>query len=366
MKLPGPRGGPLRAAGLAQVIKSIFTLMAKLLVLPVVLAQAGPMINCTLLKRAPKPMSPKKLYFRNGNTLANISAADSQTRLLRAMGVPLGQLSSAPERARLLATDEAHSILSAQHTQGIQASQYSPYGHRAVENQATALGYNGELLEPFDYYLLGHGNRAYSTRLMRFLSPDRTGIFSINNFNCYAYAAGDPIDYTDPSGNIPNFLKPTLRWLGAIKKSSKQKNSSISAASFHSEQSSNSTSIATSNSRRNSNNSTSTATSTSTSNSEASGSNSNYRPEFYDEQEFYRHEFNERTKRYFELASGQENILNQLEKQQKLLLKNNHGAQSMEMLEIREKISIAQRNLWRLHDEHQSYRANQASLIISR
>lgn len=191
--------------------------MAKLLILPVVLAQAGPMINCTLLKRAPKPMSPKKLYFRNGNTLANISAADSQTRLLRAMGVPLGQLSSAPERARLLATDEAHSILSAQHTQGIQASQYSPYGHRAVENQATALGYNGELLEPFDYYLLGHGNRAYSTRLMRFLSPDRTGIFFKNNFNCYAYAAGDPINYTDPSGNTPVFIKGGLRWVGAMR-----------------------------------------------------------------------------------------------------------------------------------------------------
>jgi len=181
------------------------------------------MINCTLLKRAPKPMSPKKLYFRNGNTLANISAADSQTRLLRAMGVPLGQLSSAPERARLLATDEAHSILSAQHTQGIQASQYSPYGHRAVENQATALGYNGELLEPFDYYLLGHGNRAYSTRLRRFLSPDRAGIFLKNNFNCYAYAAGDPVNYTDPSGNSPVSIKGALRQLGLMKASSPQK-----------------------------------------------------------------------------------------------------------------------------------------------
>lgn len=207
----------MRAAGLAQVIKSIFTLMAKLLILPVVLAQAGPMINCSLLKRAPKQMSPKKLHFRNGNTLANISAADSQTRLLRAMEVPLGQLSSAPERARLLATDEANSILSAQHTHGFQASQYSPYGHRTGENRGTALGYNGELLEPFDFYLLGHGNRAYSTRLMRFLSPDRTGIFFETNFNCYAYAAGDPINYTDPSGNTPAFIKTMLRWLRTMR-----------------------------------------------------------------------------------------------------------------------------------------------------
>ncbi|MBS5844161.1 MAG: RHS repeat-associated core domain-containing protein [Pseudomonas sp.] len=175
------------------------------------------MINCTLLKRAPKSMSPKKLYFRNGNTLAIISAGDSQSRLLRAVGVPLSQLSSAPEEARLLATDEAHSTLCTQHTHGFHASQYSPYGHSTGESRGTALGYNGELLEPFDFYLLGHGNRAYSTRLMRFLSPDRTGIFLKNNFNCYAYAAGDPVNYTDPSGNTPAFIKNGLRLVGAMR-----------------------------------------------------------------------------------------------------------------------------------------------------
>jgi len=156
-------------------------------------------------------MNAKKLYFRKGVTLANISAIDSQIRLFGATGNPLGQLSSAPEKSCLLATDEAHSILGAKNPLDFQAIQYSAYGHSAAEKQATALGYNGELLETFDFYLLGHGNRAYSTRLMRFLSPDKIGVFSGTNFNAYAYTAGDPINRNDPSGNIWEYIKPILR-----------------------------------------------------------------------------------------------------------------------------------------------------------
>ena len=56
---------------------------------------------------------------------------------------------------------------------------------------------------------------------MRFQSPDRTGVFFKNNFNSYAYAAGDPIDYTDPSGNTPIFIKNGLRALGFMRPRSK-------------------------------------------------------------------------------------------------------------------------------------------------
>lgn len=156
-------------------------------------------------------MNAKKLYFRNEVTLANISAIDSQIRLFGATWTPLGQLSSAPEKSCLLATDEAHSILGAKNPLDFQAIQYSAYGHSAAEKQATALGYNGELLETFGFYLLGNGNRAYSTHLMRFLSPDKIGVFSGTNFNEYAYTAGDPINRNDPSGNIWKYIRSKLR-----------------------------------------------------------------------------------------------------------------------------------------------------------
>lgn len=51
-------------------------------------------------------------------------------------------------------------------------------------------------------YHLGNGNRAYDPGLMRFLQPDVLSPFDGGGINPYAYALNDPINFSDPSGNI--------------------------------------------------------------------------------------------------------------------------------------------------------------------
>ncbi|MFB0832765.1 RHS repeat-associated core domain-containing protein [Brevibacillus laterosporus] len=51
-------------------------------------------------------------------------------------------------------------------------------------------------------YHFGNGNRAYDPNLMRFLQPDRLSPFDGGDINPYTYALNDPINFSDPSGNI--------------------------------------------------------------------------------------------------------------------------------------------------------------------
>ena len=132
----------------------------------------------------------------------------SGINIFKAATVPLGQLSiTASPRVTLYACDQAHSNLGGQEPERLQIISYGVYGHTPAHGLPTALGYNGELFDPLGVYLLGNGNRIYSPYLMRFLSPDRTGIFTPGNFNAYAYAGCDPVNRGDPSGN-------TWKWHG--------------------------------------------------------------------------------------------------------------------------------------------------------
>ena len=86
---------------------------------------------------------------------------------------------------------------------------YCAYGYKfCFDTQATLLGFNGEpLLRPLHGYLLGNGYRAYVPSLMRFMSPDSLSPFGVGGLNTYAYAEGDPINRTDPSGHRSIFSK---------------------------------------------------------------------------------------------------------------------------------------------------------------
>lgn len=84
---------------------------------------------------------------------------------------------------------------------------YTPYGaHDRPEKNLNSLAFNGEYLEPtLECYVLGNGRRIYSSSLMRFYSPDLLSPFDKGGVNSYSYCAGDPINYTDPSGHFRNF-----------------------------------------------------------------------------------------------------------------------------------------------------------------
>jgi RHS repeat-associated protein len=88
---------------------------------------------------------------------------------------------------------------------------YTPYGYAGgVTNAGLHLGFTGQLLLG-SFYLLGDGHRAYSTRLMRFVSSDKFSPFDMGGLNSYAYCEGDPVNFVDPSGRgkMPN-LTPAL------------------------------------------------------------------------------------------------------------------------------------------------------------
>lgn len=79
---------------------------------------------------------------------------------------------------------------------------WSPYGS-GDEESGILPGFNGERRDPLSgHYHLGNGYRAYNPALMRFNCPDSMSPFGAGGINAYAYCAGDPVNYTDPSGHF--------------------------------------------------------------------------------------------------------------------------------------------------------------------
>lgn len=100
-----------------------------------------------------------------------------------------------------------HSVSGAQKL----AIAYSPFGHTPSTHTHHLLGFNGELVESISgHYLLGNGYRAFNPVLMRFNSPDSWSPFGRGGINSYAYCAGDPINYQDPTGHV---LSKILKWV---------------------------------------------------------------------------------------------------------------------------------------------------------
>ncbi|WP_434573884.1 RHS repeat-associated core domain-containing protein [Pseudomonas sp. Z3-6] len=111
----------------------------------------------------------------------------------------------------LLATDQQRSVLHALDATRPHPLAYTPYGHRPAESGLLSLlGFNGERPDPVTgHYLLGNGYRAFNPVLMRFNSPDSLSPFGGGGLNAYAYCVGDPINWSDPTGNVsfPGLLK---------------------------------------------------------------------------------------------------------------------------------------------------------------
>lgn len=101
---------------------------------------------------------------------------------------------------RLLGPDRAQSVLI---TRGAsdRAGGYDPFGYRV--HPIGGIAFNGQLPEASTgHYLLGHGHRSYSPVLRCFLSPDALSPFGAGGVNAYAYCHGDPVNATDPTGQV--------------------------------------------------------------------------------------------------------------------------------------------------------------------
>jgi RHS repeat-associated protein len=128
---------------------------------------------------------------------------------------------TSPLETTLLLTDQQRSVLHTVNAQAHKPVAYTAYGHRPAESGMTCLlGFNGEPPDPVTgHYLLGNGYRAFNPVLMRFNSPDSLSPFGKGGLNGYAYCGGDPVNYQDPTGHTPAFLKSALRRLGVMKPS---------------------------------------------------------------------------------------------------------------------------------------------------
>ncbi|MEW9680426.1 RHS repeat-associated core domain-containing protein [Pseudomonas sp. TE50-2] len=109
-------------------------------------------------------------------------------------------------KKKLLASDHLLSTSLALDASGYALASYTPFGDRCALTGFARMGYSGQFRESGSgSYLLGNGRRAYNAQLMRFHSPDTLSPFGAGGLNPYAYCKGDPINMTDPSGNIPGY-----------------------------------------------------------------------------------------------------------------------------------------------------------------
>ena len=144
----------------------------------------------------PAPLNVKHFY-QNKRLATEVSLQGSQHMLL-ANDTVLAQLGTAGE-ARILQVSHTNSVLGARS----ESAAYSPYGHLAVGQMVALLGFNGQWQDPISQtYPLGNGHRLFHTSIARFLSPDSLSPFGEGGINSYAYCAGDPINFTDPSGQL--------------------------------------------------------------------------------------------------------------------------------------------------------------------
>lgn len=117
----------------------------------------------------------------------------------------------------LLASDQQRSVLQVIEPGEAVRQAYTPYGHRRVESgPGSLLAFAGEAVDPVTgHYLLGNGYRAFNPVLMRFNSPDRLSPFGRGGLNPYAYCLGDPVNFSDPTGQIARLATSLLNVSGA-------------------------------------------------------------------------------------------------------------------------------------------------------
>ncbi|MET3457182.1 RHS repeat-associated core domain-containing protein [Pseudomonas kilonensis] len=159
--------------------------------------------------------------FYQNDELDNEIEGQVELTIVRHEAQPLAQrlhIANVTETT-LLATDQQRSVLQTLAGVDTQRMAYTAYGHRPAESGLSSLlGFNGERSDPVTgHYLLGQGNRAFNSVLMRFNSPDELSPFGDGGINAYAYCSGDPVNRYDPSGNISFSLWKQFRKITTLR-----------------------------------------------------------------------------------------------------------------------------------------------------
>ncbi|MFG0411563.1 RHS repeat-associated core domain-containing protein [Pseudomonas sp. FYR_11] len=143
-----------------------------------------------------------KLFYCGGYMHASLCDQGSRT-VFRVAGQSLAELRiGSVDGVSLLSVDRAGSVTGVAQESGREQLAYTAYGHcSSLFSGRSLLGFNGEHYDDFSQgYLLGNGYRLFKG--MRFNSPDSFAPFRV--LNAYGYCNGDPINYTDSSGHMPN------------------------------------------------------------------------------------------------------------------------------------------------------------------
>lgn len=154
-------------------------------------------------------MNSEKFFYQN-QKITTVNTGKQSCSLFRGIQIALAERQSgSAESCNLLTVDIKGSVTAVKGITPPELHSYSPYGNAAtIPSSRSLLGFNGERVERAGLYLLG-SYRAYSVILMRFLSPDILSPFDKGWINPYAYCAGDPINYTDPTGHMRKNRTPT-------------------------------------------------------------------------------------------------------------------------------------------------------------
>ncbi|WP_419708166.1 RHS repeat-associated core domain-containing protein [Pseudomonas sp. NFX224] len=161
-----------------------------------------------LIGLKPSEKEGRQRFYCDGRLVTEIQGL-SQCSIMQQSDQLLAQQLRRDEsvETNLLVTDRMSSVL---HMTGkyLQSSiAYTPYGHFRPEIGLTSmLAFNGERRDLFTgCYLLGNGYRAFNPVLKRFNSPDSLSPFGKGGLNSYAYCLGDPVNMSDPTGNVAWF-----------------------------------------------------------------------------------------------------------------------------------------------------------------
>ncbi|MBA6098725.1 MULTISPECIES: RHS repeat-associated core domain-containing protein [Pseudomonas] len=154
----------------------------------------------------------RAMHFYQDKRLATEVTLQGHRHIVWAADMALAQLEQS-KRAKVLKVDQTNSVL------GVPAelAAYTPYGHLPADKALALIGFNGEWRDPLAQGdMLGAGRRLYAQAIKRFCSSDLQSPFGEGGLNSYAYCAGDPINYIDPTGEmrLPLWLSNTLSKLG--------------------------------------------------------------------------------------------------------------------------------------------------------
>lgn len=142
-------------------------------------------------------------FYQDNHT--NVILTNGQVRrIMRHTNVVLAERCiSLQQDVTLIATEANGSNI--QTLKGSEHHTYSAYGYAStLPSPESETGFTSQRMDPATRnYLLGTGYRVYSPFLMRFHAPDDLSPFDRGGLNAYGYCIGDPINFVDPDGHMP-------------------------------------------------------------------------------------------------------------------------------------------------------------------